>query len=267
MYTLNQVVKTFRDIADSHKQINFFDYGLLENIASSGTILYPYFYVTPNRSIKNKKSLILNFTGVLSDLTNKGQTSALEVESDMMQVATDIIALLQHPDCPFKLVTDNISIETFRDRFEDEVTGAMFDFSIEIPVDTDRCAVPGQSEINANPYCKPVTIFNQNGSIASTVSSGGSYTLTDCPAVEKDTFLNFIFGIGATCDYTQTIVSGEEGTYTANTLTNLTSPVYRKNGSIVSLPFTLVATDTLRVTGTITSAAAVAKVKLTGTYV
>jgi len=83
---------------------------------------------------------------------------------------------------------------------------------------------------------------------------------------DTDTFLNFVFGVGATADYTTTIVSGEEGVYTAQTLTNLTSPVYYKNAVAATLPITLVATDTLRVTGTITNTAIEARVKLTGTY-
>ncbi len=268
MYTLNQIVKDFRDIATAHKQINFFDYGLLENIASSGDITYPYLYVASDRDpIKNTKSIIFNFTGVLSDLSHKGQINSLEIESDCIQIVNDICSLLQHPDYPFKFIADNIRLELFRDKYVDEVTGVLFDFSIEVPVDMDRCAVPGQSVINSNPACAPVTIYNENGSIAATVASGGRYDLTDCPTVSLDTFLNFVFGIGATADYSTTIVSGEEGTYTANTLTNLTSPVYRVNGNITALPLTLVATDILRVTGTITSAAAEARVKLTGTYV
>ncbi len=88
-----------------------------------------------------------------------------------------------------------------------------------------------------------------------------------CPTVELDTFLNFVFGVGATADYSTTIVAGEEGAYTANALTNCADPVYYVNGVADALPFTLVAGDTLRVTCTITNTAIESRVKITGTYV
>lgn len=266
MYTLNQTVKVFNDIADAHKQINFFDYGLLENIASSGTITYPYLYLAPRPAIKRGKSVILNFTVVLSDLSHKTQVSSQEIESDLLQVCNDIVSLLQDPDYPFKLITENIRMEPFRDRFEDEVTGWLMDLSIEIPVDLDRCAVPGQALINSNPACPDVRIYNSAGTLVATIVAGGIYTIAACPECDTDTFLNFVFGVGATADYTETIVSGEEGTYTTNTLTNVSSVVYKKNGGVVTLPFTVAVADTLQVIPVITNTALEARVKLTGTY-
>lgn len=87
-----------------------------------------------------------------------------------------------------------------------------------------------------------------------------------CTPQIKTTFLSFVFGIGATADYTQTIVSGEEGVHTDEALVNVTSVIYKKNTVVATLPITLIVGDTLEVIPTITDTAIDARVKLTGTY-
>ena len=139
----------------------------------------------------------------------------------------------------------------------------------------------------AKDYTIPnLTLSNSDSSYSESIPSALNKTLSDiqvtdsdgtvsaypakknyvCTPQVKSTFLNFVFGIGATADFTTTIVSGEEGVYTANTLTNISSPVYYKNAAVVTLPITLVVSDVFRITGTITNTAIEARVKLTGTY-
>ena len=144
----------------------------------------------------------------------------------------------------------------------------------------------GIYRIPAAGTCADANVSNSDDSYIASVVSGGSLELPDiivtdsdgvpsslpaqtnyvCTPQIKTTFLSFIFGIGATADYTQTIVSGEEGVYTSQTLTNVTSVIYKKNTAVVTLPITLVVTDTLEVIPTITNTAIEARVKLTGTY-
>lgn len=149
-----------------------------------------------------------------------------------------------------------------------------------LPTSVKNCVIAAISD------CLDATVSNSDDTYTATVASGGTLELPDitvtnsdgvpqslpaqtnfvCTPQIEDTFLNFVFGIGATADYTTTIVSGEEGVYTANTLTNISSPVYYKNAAVVTLPITLVVSDVFRITGTITNTAIEAIVKLTGTY-
>ncbi len=118
---------------------------------------------------------------------------------------------------------------------------------------------------NCNP--SPIDSCTQNvariNALPTSVRACVVAAVSDC---DTDTFLNFVFGIGATADYTTTIASGEEGTYTANTLTNASSVAYYKNAVLATLPITLAIDDTLRVVPTITNTAIEARVKLIGTY-
>jgi len=152
-----------------------------------------------------------------------------------------------------------------------------------LPTSVKNCVIAAISD------CADATVSNSDDTYTATVASGGTlelpditvtdsdgttssypasknYTCTPCPAPDTDTFLNFVFGIGATADFTTTIESGEEGTYTANTLTNVSSAVYYKNAGVVTFPFDLAVADTFRIVPTITNTAVEARVKLTGTY-
>jgi len=82
------------------------------------------------------------------------------------------------------------------------------------------------------------------------------------PALVQDTFINVLFDTGATLDYTITIDANTEGTYTAAAFSGgMSSATYEVNGGADTLPFTLVATDTLRIVPD-----AEGTIKLTGTY-
>ena len=113
-----------------------------------------------------------------------------------------------------------------------------------------------------NKVLSDITVTDSDG-VSSAYPAKKNYTCT--PQI-KTTFLSFVFGIGATADYTQTIVSGEEGVYTAQSLVNVTSVIYKKNTVVATLPITLIVGDTLEVIPTITNTAIEARVKLTGTY-
>lgn len=82
------------------------------------------------------------------------------------------------------------------------------------------------------------------------------------PALVQDTFINVLFDTGATLDYTITIDSNTAGTYTSAAFSGgMASATYEVNGTPDTLPFTLVATDTLRIIPN-----AVGTIKLSGTY-
>lgn len=312
--TWNNIITAFNNIADNHLQINTFGYGEFPDIATSGDIVYPMMFVAPAEAQVRGKVLRLKFEMLFLDIPKKGDVDVVEIESDQLQIAQDVISLLQHQDYEWKFITDSLKLDRFRNRYDDDLSGWVLDVFLDVENGKDICAVPtSDSTPDSNPRCPSVTIYDTNGAVVATVAAGGSYTVSACASATvrnsdstysttvasggalvlpdithidsdgagvstpgekvftctpqvKSTFLNFVFGIGATADYTETIVSGEEGTYTAETLTNFTSPVYRKNGSVVTLPFTIAAADTLRITGTITNTAAEARVKLTGTY-
>ena len=142
MLTLNQVIKSLNDIADSHLQINSFQYDSLPNIASSGTIYYPMMFVVVQPSSVSTKKLNLNLSLIFCDLVHKGETNIQEVESDQLSIALDIINKLQSPTYGWSFDTESPRLVPFRDRFDDEVTGWTCNIVLGLPKDIDRCSIP-----------------------------------------------------------------------------------------------------------------------------
>ena len=106
-----------------------------------------------------------------------------------------------------------------------------------------------------------VPVEYENGTPVGTITSG--VVVIPNPVVcENDVFINVLFDSGATLDYTITIDANTAGTYTAASFSGgMSSATYEVNGTPDTLPFTLVATDTLQILPD-----AEGSIQLTGTY-
>ncbi len=91
---------------------------------------------------------------------------------------------------------------------------------------------------------------------------GANWEIPD-PVVDPKILITTVtFGSGVTLDFTITIDADSAGTYTSATFSGgMASATYLKNGGAATLPFTLIATDTLTITPNATGV-----IKLTGTY-
>jgi hypothetical protein len=149
-------------------------------------------------SVVSGKTLTMNFNLLFMDLVNKDEGNETEVLSDMQLVGLDVLYQLQHPDYAWTLQTDNITIEDFTERLDDEVSGVLLKISLKIPSPYDRCAIP-QSPISiTNQACAVATIYDQDGNVVTTVQSGGSYTVT---------LISAISGGNASTTFTNTLVA------------------------------------------------------------
>jgi hypothetical protein len=103
-----------------------------------------------------------------------------------------------------------------------------------------------------------IPVMYENGTLVGSLNGG----VWEIPDPIKDLVTRVQFDTGATLDYTITIDSDTAGTYTTAAFSGgMASATYEVNGSPDTLPFTLVATDTLRIIPD-----AVGVIKLSGTY-
>jgi hypothetical protein len=79
-----------------------------------------------------------------------------------------------------------------------------------------------------------------------------------------DLIMNLFFSVGADTIQNITIGESEAGTYSKETLTNITGASYKVNTLAVSLPFTVVAGDQLEITITQTDSTLESKIELGG---
>ena len=140
--TLNQVQQALEQIATNHKQINSFGEGDIWDIATSGDINYPLMYVSLEDSTIGNRVEALTFSIILMDIVKGGRVNENDALSDMLEVAKDIIAQLNHPSYTWEFANDSINISNFTERFLDSVAGVTMRVTLNLPFSFDRCAMP-----------------------------------------------------------------------------------------------------------------------------
>lgn len=144
MKTLNQIKNILETIATNHKQINSFGFGdIWEYDIKKFT--HPIMW----RELKGAsvdasvKRITINFSFWFMDLVNKDERNELDVLSDQLLIATDVISTLGLPeyDDDF-IISEQSNMENFTEKEDTEVSGWKVDVSFQIPFLQDTCNIP-----------------------------------------------------------------------------------------------------------------------------
>lgn len=139
--TLNQVLGQLKKFADDHQQINDFEQGPTDRFNVRET-KYPAMWVTVNPSTYAANSLQYRFSFIFYDLIFDDYSNELEVQSDTLSIAMDLVAHLNNNlELDFYIFGDP-SINFFTERGTDLTAGVILDLTIKDPRPTDRCAIP-----------------------------------------------------------------------------------------------------------------------------
>jgi hypothetical protein len=181
--TRSQFKKIFQDFATAHLQIHSFGYGQeFEQQAKEG-LEYPLLWVVANSSPLNGVDMDYSYRLIIADRVRKDETDEIDVESDTDLILKDAIAYMwkyaQNNGMQF---IDGLSIETFYEKWSDEVTGNFVDITIRDYFDYNSCTIPISGEIPSGEFGCAVATLTVNGVSYTTVASGDTYNL-----VVKDT--------------------------------------------------------------------------------
>jgi len=147
MLTLNQIVRRLQTIAESHKQIRGFYFGNVTDFLTDKTTRYASAFLQdqPGTIDSAGKTITYLFKMFFLDLENVSegaQANTLDVQSDMLQVAADIIAEIDFHGFVDWSVSTQSGFVLVRESFDDMVAGCVVDISIQTPYVKDICAVP-----------------------------------------------------------------------------------------------------------------------------
>jgi hypothetical protein len=153
--TLNETIQQIKDLTLSHRQVNHFFFGSGVEWVAEGGKTYPsalLSLIAPVRSVAG--GMELEFSFFFSDLVSREAESVNQVESasgntiekqsDMLQVALDMETELRASEYEWDVVTDEATVELFADTpvNDDLVAGAELRFTLFVPVEKNRCAIP-----------------------------------------------------------------------------------------------------------------------------
>lgn len=145
--TLNAIIYRLKQITLAHKQLRNFYYGITGDEDTDKTLRYPsaFLFDSPGSYEVSGKTLTVGFKLDLCDLVHvseKSKQNEQDVISDMLSIAGDLLAELNHSSYTDWKVSLSNTIDTFRENRGDMVAGVTLSFSVSVPYGLDTCAVP-----------------------------------------------------------------------------------------------------------------------------
>jgi len=147
--TRNQISIQLKKIATDHRQVRTVkvvnpDYFLHNEVKD---ITYPAVFMTMGNSATEGKIKTHTVQVTVADIVL--HTTELEVQSDMEQVANDLLGQIGWEKQPWRF-TRSTTFEFFEDKFEDIVAGVTFSIDLEVPFLYDVCDLPSNYELPEN---------------------------------------------------------------------------------------------------------------------
>lgn len=146
--TLNQIIQRIKTIALAHKQINDFREGDVVNFLRESDVVYPccLLQILPGRISRTEKQTTVRIALYLCDLVDlsiDSKENELEVKSDLLSIAEDMMAAFSYPqfeqDWDF---SDEASVEFLDEKFEDMISAVLLTLDFKTRFDSNRCQIP-----------------------------------------------------------------------------------------------------------------------------
>ncbi len=145
MVTIKQINKHLNTFADNHLQIHGYHFGQFYDINTSGVTNYPLMAVQPESSAIRKGEMEYEFTIAIADIVQKGDGDWVDVLNDMQRIASDIVTEVRQGGLAGTYdwtLTEGVSMTSFKERWDEEVTGWSFRLKITTDWTYDKCAIP-----------------------------------------------------------------------------------------------------------------------------
>jgi hypothetical protein len=150
--TYNNVIDTLKNLGENHLQISTTTVGDIFDIDLEKNTKYPLMHLNPVNVTTGRVGLTYNFQVFIMDLVEPDESNEQEVYSDVLQICVDIIAILSNSkwqsqleldiDAPVYFAEGNFTLEPFKERFDQSVTGWVFNIGITVENDFQSCDIP-----------------------------------------------------------------------------------------------------------------------------
>ena len=149
--TYNNLIMTLKELGSKHHQISTTTTGDIYDIDLENT-KYPLMHINPVNVTTRRTELVYNFQVFVMDLVDDDNANEQDVYSDVLQTCIDIIAILSNSswqaqleldiDAPVYFAEGNFTLEPFTERFNNAVSGWVFQLPITVQNDFQSCNIP-----------------------------------------------------------------------------------------------------------------------------
>ena len=163
--TYNNAIDTLKSLGSEHHQITTTTTGDIFKIDLSNNTLFPLFHINPVNVTTGLSSLTYNFQLFIMDAVTEKEnwteenllsadylSNEQEVTSSCLQVCVDIISMMRHSQWqgageldinePVYFTDGEYTLEPFSERFDNLLTGFVFQVGIVVQNDFQSCTIP-----------------------------------------------------------------------------------------------------------------------------
>lgn len=143
--TLNQLIQKLNDFATAHQQVHSFGFGDLWEIEASGAknAVTMWANVVNGAVDINGKQSSIDFRVCIMDLVKKDESNENEVLSDTYLIGLDLVAYLNNnSNWDSYTIANNITMTPFTERFDNDWSGWIIDFTLTNRFLSDYCQIP-----------------------------------------------------------------------------------------------------------------------------
>ena len=150
--TYFNVIETLKNLGTEHQQISTTTTGDIFDIDLEKNTKYPLMHINPVNVTTTRTELIYNFQIFVMDLVEPDNANEQDVYSDVLQTCIDIIAIMSNSkwqsqltldlDAPVYFAEGNFTLEPFTERFDQAVTGWVFQVGATVQNDFQSCVIP-----------------------------------------------------------------------------------------------------------------------------
>jgi hypothetical protein len=141
--TLANLVAKLKSIQEAHPMIRTFGEGdIYDYTDNGGEIVYPVFWTVVRPSQYSNTTMRYRLVLLFADLLTEDKSNRLQVQSDQLLVALDVLAKLKLDNSYSFNTPPQASVEFFQERFDDFAAGVSIDIEITAPIPLNLCQVP-----------------------------------------------------------------------------------------------------------------------------
>ena len=154
--TYNNVIDTLKGLGEQHNQISTTTTGDIWDIDLEKNTKYPLMHINPINVTTGRVGLTYNFQIFVMDLVEPGLENQQDVYNDVLQTCVDIISIFRNSkwqaqlsldlDAPVYFTEGDYTLDPFTERFDQAVTGWVFQIGILVDNSFHICNIQMDDE-------------------------------------------------------------------------------------------------------------------------
>tara|TARA_R100001594_G_scaffold53999_1_gene87609 strand:+ start:1036 stop:1515 length:480 start_codon:yes stop_codon:yes gene_type:complete len=150
--TYNNLIDKLKDIGNKHEQISTVTVGDIFDIDLQKNTKYALMHINPVNVVTARYGLTYNFQIFVMDLVEPDNSNEQQVYSTVLQICVDLISIFRNSkyqaedgndiNDPIYFTEGDYTLEPFTERFDQAVTGWVFQIGVTVDNSFQTCNIP-----------------------------------------------------------------------------------------------------------------------------